>query len=279
MVLNGVVGTAKRRFSPPLIAGIAALALTACQASSTQREAPTPVALYGGAVQPLTEPVVLRYRPLGAVQLAATMENSADVSNHHFTRSNSISGRATIESAGEGLLRYRVMFQVGAHQLDEDLDVEPFVMDMLMTDLGEIQDVIWQFAASDRLSNARKRSIIGTIAHLFPILSWPETGIEPGEAFSAVFFQVSNESVVVGETGAIDLRIDGETVYDGRPAYLVGFSGRAQSGSTDEALSGYYIVDAQSGFILEHRFVGRDKDYFQQFVVYRDYDVEAHLRP
>lgn len=276
---HGRFGRKSARLLAAMTAGAALLALAACQSSITQRNAPAPVELYGGALQPLAEPVLLRYRPLGAAQLSASMQASAEVSSYNFTWSSSLSGRARIESAGEGLLRIQVDFTVGSYELHEELDVRPFSVKLLMTDLGEIREALWSFSTSEPPSETQRRRVIAIVTELFPIILWPERPIAPGEAFSAVNFRTGREDMVTGETGQIDLRIDGSTTYDGRPAYLIGFTGRATSLSNNSAISGYYVVDAQSGFVLEHRYTGRDKDYYQQFVVYRDYDVEAHLRP
>ncbi|MEZ5668582.1 MAG: hypothetical protein R3F55_14295 [Alphaproteobacteria bacterium] len=259
-------------------AAAVALALAGCQSNITQRQAPTPAQLYGGAVQPVSGPVLLRYRPVGPVQLSGTVQASADVSSYHFDKRDALSGNGRIEASGEGLIALSVTFSVGAHELTEELDVQPFTLDLLMTDLGEIKDADFSFASADRLTDSERTEIIETIISLFPIFQWPETAIQPGEPFTAVNFAVTRGNTVMRETGDLALRIDGETTYDGRRAYLIGFSGRAQGTSGDNAISGYYVIDAQSGLMLERRFTGRDKDYFQQHIVYRDYDVESHIR-
>ena len=256
----------------------ATLTLSACQSSLTQRDAPTPVELYGGIVQPVSGPVLLRYRPAGAVQLAGSMSVKADVRSFHFDRRDSLSGRGTITSAGEGLIRVQVTFTAGSYELNQELDIEPFSLDLLMTDLGDIRNVDWHFAALDRLDRDHRNTVISIVTEMFPIISWPETAIQPDEPFSAINFRVLRGQTIMRETGDIQLRIDGETVFDGRPAYLIGFSGRAQSLSEDEAISGYYVVDAETGFVLEHRFTGRDKDYVQQYLVFRNFDVESRTR-
>ncbi|MEZ5668578.1 MAG: hypothetical protein R3F55_14275 [Alphaproteobacteria bacterium] len=241
-----------------IVLAIVGVVLAGCQ---TQPAPPTPVSLpsperlFGLDLEPIAEPVLLRYRPAEHLAFRATRELVARARGATvLSQRDEVVALLHLKEAGEGLLRLTATFSVLRADATPELDVEPFQFVGLITDLGEVREGDWLFSETDRLTQPQMVRVVDALGDMWPLGRWPDLAVTPEQA------QIFNR-IGAAAPSRLQFELRGSRYRNGERALVFTFAAapdfaEAAASRRFEELSGvtvagYFAVDPELGFVTD----------------------------